>query len=151
MLISFKTKQGIIMKKLFLLLSIVIYSFGSNDIVSPDIAIKPSAEIKQNSIDIKLSLYKHIYVYDKKLKVLITKPKKIDLTNYIAKPATENFKGDQVIVKDFSLNVPFTLIKEKIGNVPFSLEIQYQGCTNLGLCYAPTSKTFKFPKIDNIK
>ena len=55
------------MKKLFLLLSIVIYSFGSNDIVSPDIAIKPSAEIKQNSIDIKLSLYKHIYVYDKKI------------------------------------------------------------------------------------
>ena len=40
------------------------------------------------------------------MKVLITKPKKIDLTNYIAKPATENFKGDQVIVKDFSLNVP---------------------------------------------
>ena len=93
------------MKKLFLLLSIVIYSFGAKDFVSPDVAIKPSAEIKQNSIDIKLSLYKHIYVYDKKLKVLITKPKKIDLTNYIAKPATENFKGDQVIVKDFSLNV----------------------------------------------
>ena len=77
--------------------------------------------------------------------------KKIDLTNYIAKPATENFKGEQVIVKDFSLNVPSTLIKEKIGNVPFNLEVQYQGCSKLGLCYAPTSKTFKFPKIDNIK
>lgn len=139
------------MKKLLLLLSIVIYSFGSNDIVSPDIAIKPSAEIKKNGIDIKFSLYKHIYVYDKKLKVLITKPKKIDLTKYITKPATENFKGSKVIVKDFLLNVPFTLIKEKIGNVAFNLEIQYQGCTKLGVCYAPTSKTFKFSKVDNIK
>ena len=86
MLISFKTKQGIIMKKLFLLLSIVIYSFGAKDFVSPDVAIKPS---------VKRSV--------------------------------------------------------KIGNVPFNLEIQYQGCTKLGLCYAPTSKTFEFPKIDNIK
>ncbi|MFA7570755.1 MAG: hypothetical protein WCY75_05830 [Sulfurimonadaceae bacterium] len=47
------------MKKLFLLLSIVIYSFGAKDFVSPDVAIKPSAEIKQNSIDIKLSLMKN--------------------------------------------------------------------------------------------
>ena len=140
------------MKKLLIILFLVVYSFGlEQKFVEPEVAMKPSAQKIGDAIFLKLELYKEIYIYDKNLKVFISKPKKIDITSDLIKPETEDYKGDQVTFEDPVIKVPLSLIEKKIGNVPFELKFKYQGCSKAGICYAPSSKTFEFSANGDIK
>jgi len=133
------------MKKLLIILFLVIYSFAlEQKFVEPDIAIKPSAKSIGDSIYLKLELYKDIYIYGKNLKVIITKPKKIDITSELTKPEVIDYKGDMVTFKDIVIRVPLSLIEKKVGNTNFELKFKFQGCSKSGICYAPMTKTFKF-------
>ncbi len=80
------------MKKLLIILFLVANFFAAEQkFVEPEIAFKTSAKKIGDSIYIKLELYKDIYLYDEKLKVLIIKPKKIDLTPFLDKPKHEDY------------------------------------------------------------
>ena len=46
--------------------------------------------------------------------------------------------------KDITVEIPISIIKSKIGEGNFTLQIEYQGCSEKGLCYQPLKKEFVF-------
>jgi len=133
------------MKKLLIIFFLVVSAFAlEQKFVEPDVAMKASSKTIGDSIYLKIELYEKIYLYDKNLKVLITKPKKIDITSELDKPKIEDYKGDLVTFQSPIFKVPLALIEKKIGKNNFDLKLKFQGCSTSGICYAPMSETFKF-------
>jgi thiol:disulfide interchange protein DsbD len=137
------------MKKALLLLLIIfnfsIFAFDQSGILKPEEAFKATAVKSKDSIHTTIKLAPEIYIYDEMLKYTITEPKEINLDKLIKRPKPENFH-DFIVHrgKDVVVDIPLSLIKEKVGDGTFTLKINYQGCSEKGLCYQPLSKTFKF-------
>ncbi|VAY86684.1 Cytochrome c-type biogenesis protein DsbD, protein-disulfide reductase [hydrothermal vent metagenome] len=137
------------MKKSFFLILIFISSLlgsitgGDNDFLDPEDAFKVSIIKSNDIVSFKLQLDKTIYLYDKFLKVVIKTPKNIDITNELILPQPVNYDGFIVHFGQIVIDVPFSLIKSKIGQDNYELELQYQGCSKKGLCYPPMTKIFK--------
>ncbi len=140
------------MKKILLTLLLFIsslFSFEQSDILPPDEAYKVEAIKKGDVIQTTLKLADEIYVYDKMLKYSIIKPKKLNLDKFIKRPEPVEFH-DFIVhrKKDIVVDIPLSLIKEKVGDGAFTLKIEYQGCSEKGLCYQPLSKSFDFGVTD---
>lgn len=70
------------MKKIILFLMLFIYSFSlelGNKVLEPEEAFKVVFTKQEDKLNIKLELGKDIYLYDDKLQINITKPKKLIL------------------------------------------------------------------------
>ncbi len=129
-------------KKLLLVLLYSIFVFASEQIVlEPEEALMPSFEKKEEALVFKLKLGKDIYAYDDKLKVLITKPKKVDITQELDIPEPVSYEEWQVHFNDLNINIPFSLIKSKIKTSNVEITVEFQGCSKAGLCYVPMSET----------
>ncbi len=130
---------------IFMMLCTHLLAFNQNNILKPEEAFKATAVKDNNKIHTVIKLAPEMYIYDEQLKYTITNPKKISLDKLIKRPKPVNFhdfivhrKGDVVV------DIPLSVIKEQIGDVPFTLKINYQGCSEKGLCYQPLSKSFDF-------
>ncbi len=130
------------MKKILIVLLFVTALFSNNDFLEPDQAFKTSITEKENSVEFKITLDKTIYLYDEFLKVSIATPEKIDLTKELTLPIPTKYDGFVVHFGEIIIDVPLTLIQSKIGNKAFTLDFDYQGCSKLGLCYSPMTKTY---------
>ncbi len=130
---------------LFILISSLFAGFEKMDVLSPEDAFNVQAVQKGDMIQTTIKLGDKIYVYDEYLKYHIIKPKEVDLDKDIKRPKPENFH-DFIVHrgKDIKVNIPLSLIKEKVGDGKFTLQIDYQGCSEKGLCYQPLHKTFTF-------
>ena len=130
---------------LFILISSLFAGFEKMDVLSPEDAFNVQAAQKGDMIQTTIKLGDKIYVYDEYLKYHIIKPKEVDLDKDIKRPKPENFH-DFIVHrgKDIKVNIPLSLIKEKVGDGKFTLQIDYQGCSEKGLCYQPLHKTFTF-------
>jgi thiol:disulfide interchange protein DsbD len=141
------------MKHILLLSFLLITSlFGrfemvQQDILEPDQAFKVTAQKTDGFIKTKIELGDKIYAYDDKLHYRIVKPVKADLDKDLKRPAPEKFHGTLVHRgKPIEVDIPLSLIAEKINHNegPFTLQIAYQGCSEVGLCYQPLKKDFDF-------
>lgn len=133
------------MKKILLLLAIFIYSFsaGLNQAyLEPNEAFIPTFTKNQDSLDFKLKLGKDIYLYDDKLKVFISKPEKIEITKELNIPKAIAYEEFIVHFDDLNLTIPYNLLKSKVESNDYEIEVKYQGCSKLGLCYAPISEKY---------
>ncbi len=130
---------------LFVLFSSLFAGFEKMDVLSPEDAFNVQAVQKGDMIQTTIKLGDKIYVYDEYLKYHIIKPKKVDLDKDIKRPKPEEFH-DFIVHrgKDIKVNIPLSLIKSKVGDGKFTLQIDYQGCSEKGLCYQPLHKTFTF-------
>ncbi len=129
-------------KKLLLVLLCSIFVIASEQIIlEPEDALMPSFEKKEEALVFKLKLGKDIYAYDDKLKVLITKPEKVDITQELDIPEPVPYEEWQVHFKDLNINIPFSLIKSKIEASNIEITVEFQGCSKAGLCYVPMSET----------
>ena len=133
------------MKKILLLIFTFIYSFSaglSQDFLEPEDALKPAFIKNKDSLSFKLELGKDIYLYDDKLKVFITKPQKIEITEEINIPDPVNYDEFIVQLKNLDLTIPFSLLKSKVDSSEYEIEVKFQGCSKAGLCYAPMSEKY---------
>lgn len=131
------------MKKILLILLTFIYSFSvelTTKVLEPNEAFKTSFTKNQDSLTLKLELGKDIYLYDDKLKILIKKPQEIEITKEINIPKAVAYEEYIVHFDNLNLTIPFDLLKSKIDSKEFEIEIKFQGCSKLGLCYAPISE-----------
>lgn len=131
------------MKKLLLFLMFFAYSFSielGNKILEPEEAFITTFTQKKDSLNIKLELGKDIYLYDDKIQVNITKPKKAELISEISMPKPVEYDGFIVHLDNLDLNVPYSLIQSKADSSKYEIELKFQGCSKAGLCYAPMSK-----------
>ena len=133
------------MKKIFLLLFTFIYSFSlelSQDFLEPQDAFKSSFTKNQDSLNFKLDLGRDIYLYDDKLKVFISKPEKIEITEDVNIPEPEAYHEFIVLFNNLDLTIPFSLLNSKINSSKYEITVQFQGCSKAGLCYAPKSEKY---------
>ncbi len=124
------------------------FQMMDQDILGPDEAFKVEAVKKDGEIKTKIKLGDKIYIYDDALKYKIIKPKEIDLDKEIKRPKPEKFH-DFIVHrnKEVDVSIPLSLIQKKIDTKEFTLAIEYQGCSEEGLCYQPLKKEFTF-KLD---
>ena len=121
------------------------FQMMNQDILGPDEAFQVEAVKQDGLIKTKIKLGDKIYVYDDKLKYKLVKPKKVDLDKEIKRPKPEKFH-DFIVHrnKEIDVDIPLDLIRKKVGSGPFTLAVEYQGCSEKGLCYQPLKKEFTF-------
>lgn len=135
------------MKKYRLLYLTMLLSFITSNIfaqyefLEPDEAFKPSVSLKENAFNVQIKLGKDIFLYQEKLSYTIKGSDKIKLLPVEA-PKAEEKDGYQVIYADINLDVPFERLSGDA--LEFVFVLGYQGCSNMGICYNPTKKEFKF-------
>ena len=141
------------MKKLLLLICVFIYSFAAGlnqEFLEPNEAFKPTFSKNEDSINFKLDLGKDIYLYSDKLKIFISKPEKIEITKEINIPKAVAYEEFVVHFNNLDLTIPFSLLKSKVESNDYEIEIKFQGCSKLGLCYAPMSEKYLLTFDNNI-
>jgi len=110
--------------------------------LSPDEAFQVSAVLKEGVIETKVNIGERIHVYDDNtLHYRITSPEAIELS--VKKPASHEFDGDMVFEKELIVNIPVKDIESKVKG-DYTLEIEFLGCSDAGICYQPIKKTFAF-------
>ena len=130
------------LKKIILLFVCSLYVFGfEQSFLEPDEAFKTSFEKKEDKLVFKLKLGKDIYLYDDKLKFFISKPEKIDIRGDLIVPKPKTYEIWQIHTKDLNIEIPYDLLKQKSNSTNFEVQIDFQGCSKQGLCYAPMSET----------
>ncbi|ADN09036.1 protein-disulfide reductase DsbD [Sulfurimonas autotrophica] len=136
--------------KIFFAFALGLGLLNAADFLMPDQAFKPYAKVNDEiQIEAGVTIAKDIYLYEDKLKIELVDAKGLSIEN-IQKPATTKHSGDNVYLK--SPNFIVTLQKDASvsGLQDVKLKISYQGCSEQGLCYEPSSKIFNL-KIDTSK
>ncbi len=139
-----------------LLLTSILFStfvfggFGSalnnQKFLSPDEAFQVTAVLKDGVIQTKIAIGKHIHVYDDKtLRYRIISPQLVELA--VNKPTSHNFDGDMVFEKEILVDIPVTDITSKVKG-DYTLEIEFLGCSDAGICYQPIKKSFNFKGVE---
>ena len=138
-----------LVKKL-LLLSFLLSAFASagfdsalkkQKFLSPDEAFKVSAVLKDDAIETKIIMADKIHVYENTLYYRIISPSQVELT--VTKPKAHDFDGDMVYEKELLVTIPTKEIESKVKG-DYTLEIEFQGCSDAGICYQPIKTTFNF-------
>lgn len=131
------------MKKIvFLILFTLTSLFGvEKSFLSPEEAFIYQSNIEDEKVNISLQTGKDIYLYDDQLKLMITKPENIDITEDVGFPKPEEYDGFIVHHNGVNIEIPFSLLQEKVKSDSYELEFHFQGCSKAGLCYPPMSKT----------
>lgn len=131
------------MRKILVLLFLFVYSFSlelGNKILEPEEAFFPSITKNEESLRVEIALGKDIYLYDDKIELNITKPKKMALREFLELPKPVEYDGFIVHLDDLKFEVPYSLLKDKLDSNRYEIELKFQGCSKAGLCYAPMSK-----------
>ncbi|HFQ62191.1 MAG TPA: protein-disulfide reductase DsbD [Epsilonproteobacteria bacterium] len=138
-----------IVKKL-LLVSLLLSTFvfgGFGDalkkqkFLSPDEAFQTTAVMKDGMIETKINMADKIHIYEDSLHYRIISPKTVELS--VTKPTPKEFDGDKVYEKELVITLPTKEIESKVAG-DYTLEIEFQGCSDKGICYQPIKKTFQF-------
>ena len=136
--------------KKLLLLSFLLGTFASagfdsalkkQKFLSPDEAFKVSAVIKDDVIETKIIMADKIHLYENVLYYRVISPSQVELT--VTKPEAHDFDGDMVYENELIVTIPTQEIESKVKG-DYTLEIEFQGCSDAGICYQPIKKTFNF-------
>lgn len=129
------------LKKILLLLLCSFYAFAiEQSFLEPEEAFKTSFEKKEDKLVFKLKLGKDIYLYDDKLKFFITKPQKVDIREDLIVPKAKAYEIWQIHTDDLNIEIPYDLLKQRGDANQVEVEVNFQGCSKKGLCYAPMSE-----------
>ena len=138
-----------IVKKLLLaslLFSTFVYggfasALNKQKFLSPDEAFTVTAVMKDGNIQTKIKMADKIHIYEDSLHYKIIVPQELELT--VDKPAPHEFDGDKIYEKELIVNIPTKEIEAKVAG-DYTLAIEFQGCSDAGICYQPIKKTFQF-------
>lgn len=140
--------QNIIKKLLLLTVLLSTFSLGGFEsalkkqkFLSPDEAFQVTAVLEDGVIKTNITMADKIHTYDDSLKYKIISPKQVELT--INKPKAHDFDGDMVYEGELKLDIPVADIEAQVAG-DYTLEIEFQGCSDAGICYQPIKKMFKF-------
>jgi len=126
-----------------LLSSTLLLAFQSSFLM-PEEAFKPKATLQDNQhILINIELGKGIYVYADKVDANVTAPAGVSVSEVKINATPEMHDGDRIHRENVPVEI--TLKSEKKSGVqPVSVALDYQGCSEKGLCYEPQQKIFTF-------
>lgn len=124
--------------------------FGEPQFLMPEEAFKPSATVTKNGeITAKIDLGNHIYLYKSKLHAKLLGNSGIAI-NHITLPEGVDHEGQIVFTESPKITISLKTSKPSSGIIPVTLQLEFQGCSEDGLCYEPIIQ--KIPlKIDSAK
>ena len=141
--------MGYLFKKL-LLLSFLLVTFASagfesalkkQKFLSPEEAFQVSAVLKDDVIETKITMADKIHIYENTLFYRVTSPSSVELD--VTKPPAHDYDGDMVYDKELIVKIPTKDIESQVKG-DYTLEIEFQGCSDSGICYQPIKETFMF-------
>jgi len=114
----------------------------------PEEAFKPSAIVTdKGTIEAKIDLGEGIYLYKSKLQVKIAGKNDGLAIKNIVMPDGVDHEGQIVFTQSPQLTITLKPTRPLSGTVPLSLQMDFQGCSEQGLCYEPIQTTIPL-KID---
>jgi thioredoxin:protein disulfide reductase len=131
-----------ILLKIYIIMMVSVGFAQSGDFLMPDKAFQPYAKVNhQAQIEAGVVLGKSIYLYEDKLSVSIVDSKDVSILQTIS-PESLAHDGDMV----FFNSADFLLTLKKASGVTglkdVVVKITYQGCSEEGLCYEPSEKSY---------
>jgi len=136
------------MKWIFSFLLLVSSLFSNEDgFLEPEEAFVVNIVEAKESVNIDIKLDKTIYLYDDKIEILLNKT---NITKKVFTKKPVEHDGFMVHMGKHVIEIPKTLIKEVVGKGGYSVTFNYQGCSELGLCYPPLSKKYQGVLADTI-
>lgn len=127
----------------FILLIVTVSSplSAQNRFLSAEEAFVLNAKVVDNQAIVDFSLASDIYVYQEQVSLEITENSDIILGEYIL-PLGHDHDGEMVYFDGQVIEVPLMAKSSTTGLVNFELIVNYQGCSEKGLCYEPSSQSF---------
>ncbi len=133
------------MKKIVTLLLMAISLFAESKFLMPNEAFMPSAKVVNgNTVEATMKLGDKIYVYQEKFGFSLKEPSNLQIAKAEVANAAVDHEGDQVYLEDVSSLITFTKDADAADKETITLVMKYQGCSEAGLCYEPSSKEFEF-------
>ncbi len=138
------------MKKIVLLLFTMVLIANAADFLMPDEAFKPTATLTKNmQIEAKIDIAEDIYLYVDQLTLDVKEGSGISIKEFTS-PVAVDHHGDMVYLESPSFVVDLKKDAKTNGMKKIEFSISYQGCSEQGLCYEPTTKSYTFD-IDSSK
>ena len=132
---------------LAMLLSLPLFA---GDFLMPDQAFKPYAKINDKSqIEAGVDIAEDIYLYVDQFSVKLKDSDGISVVD-IQKPTSQKHHDDDVYLKSPNYILTLKNDNDLDGVKDIKVEISYQGCSEQGLCYEPSSKEITL-KLDTSK
>ncbi len=133
------------MKKLLLLLFSAIIIFAAPPkFLMPDEAFKPTAKINDKmEIEASVVIADGIYLYEDQLKLELKDGSGLSILD-IKKSKSVELHGDMVYLESPTFFVSLKKDAGVSGIKTVEFMLSYQGCSEQGLCYEPTTKTYSF-------
>jgi thiol:disulfide interchange protein DsbD len=138
-----------LVKKL-LLLSFLLGTFASagfdsalkkQKFLSPEEAFQVTAVLNNDVIETKITMADKIHVYENTLFYRVISPSTVELD--VTKPKAHDYDGDMVYDKELIVSIPTKDIEAQVKG-DYTLQIEFQGCSESGICYQPIKETFVF-------
>ena len=114
---------------------------GQSKFLSPQEAFKVSVIEDGDMLRTKIILGDKIHISDESLKYKIIKPKEFELS--VTRPKADKLNGDMVYRKQLLVDIPISDITSKDIKGAYSLMIEFQGCSDAGICYNTEKKIYK--------
>ncbi|HEX5711467.1 MAG TPA: protein-disulfide reductase DsbD [Sulfuricurvum sp.] len=127
---------------LFFLLFFNTLIFAEPKFLMPEEAFKASATVTdKGTIQAKIDLGEGIYLYKSKLQIkLADQNTGLAIVN-IRMPDGIDHDGEIVFTQSPHLSVTLKPTRPLTGSVPIALQMNFQGCSEQGLCYEPIETT----------
>ena len=140
--------QNLVKKLLLVSLLLSTFVFGGfssaiakQKFLSPEEAFTVTAKLNQGLIETKIIMADKIHIYEDSIKYSVTKPTALSLD--VKKPKAGELDGDRVYQGLLEVKIDTKNITSKVEG-DYTLEIEFQGCSDAGICYQPIVKTFTF-------
>jgi len=139
--------------KVILLMSTFVWGAGFNSAVvkqkflTPEEAFGVSTLKNETSIEVTIDLGEKIHVYQNSLHFKIISPKEFELTP-IQLPKAHQVDGDMVYEKKIEVSLPLATIHKEVEG-EFKLSVEFEGCSDTGICYQPQKHEFIFNQESN--
>ena len=111
-----------------------------NTFLKPEEAFKVSTIKKDSFIETTISLGDKIHIYDDSLKFTVVEPKKIEIKD-LKKPSAHIVDGDKVYTGTIVVTIPTKDIESKVDG-DYKLAVEFEGCSDAGICYQPQKRVF---------
>lgn len=127
---------------LVLFFAISLFAIEKPKILTPEEAFNVTTSRDTQGIRIAFTIAQGVYLYDDKIKIELLTPKSSDITSSLPRPPAESFHEYQTQRRSFEILIPEHLLASQAS--AFELKVSYQGCAEMGICYQPQVKQFRF-------
>ncbi len=133
------------MRFLFLLISLLSFIYlplsAQNRFLSLEEAFVLSAQTHQSEVQVDFALAEDIYVYQEQVSIELEPNDDVALGDFTL-PKGHEHDGETVYFNGQVLTIPLTKLHDGSGMRTITMKVNYQGCSEKGLCYEPSTSSF---------